>query len=104
MSGSMRGMWKRKPWQGYSGTARRKGRQQTNQPYRHRATSLLYLTDLGKAAKPRKIQCLRPLDSVINTTGIHNLGHRCVIRALKPRVAFDAIGHATYRRTGLSPQ
>ena len=29
-------------WRGYSGTARRKGRQQTNQTYRHRATSLLY--------------------------------------------------------------
>jgi class 3 adenylate cyclase len=28
--------------QGYSGTARRKGRQQTNRTYRHRATSRLY--------------------------------------------------------------
>ena len=27
---------------GYSGTARRKGRKQTNQTYFHRATSLLY--------------------------------------------------------------
>jgi hypothetical protein len=27
---------------GYSGTARRKGRQQTNQTYRHRATFRLY--------------------------------------------------------------
>src|SRR5450755_4691453 len=29
-------------WRGYSGTARRKGRQQTNQTYCHRATSRLY--------------------------------------------------------------
>ena len=31
------------PWLGYSGTARRKGRQQTNRTYGHRATSRLYL-------------------------------------------------------------
>ena len=31
-------------WRGYSGTARRKGRQQTNRTYCHRATSLLYKT------------------------------------------------------------
>ena len=30
------------PWLGYSGTARRKGRQQIDPTYRHRATSLLY--------------------------------------------------------------
>src|ERR1022692_903975 len=36
-------------WRGYSGTARRKGRQQTNQPYDHRATSRLH-------------QALRPLE------------------------------------------
>ena len=30
---------------GYSGTARRKGRRQTNQTYCHRATSLLYKID-----------------------------------------------------------
>jgi hypothetical protein len=30
------------PWRGYSGTARRKGRQQTNRTYCHRATSRLY--------------------------------------------------------------
>ena len=29
---------------GYSGTARRKGRQQTNQTYRHRATFRVYRT------------------------------------------------------------
>ena len=29
-------------WHGYLGTARRKGRQLTNQTYRHRATSRLY--------------------------------------------------------------
>jgi len=29
-------------WRGYSGTAKRKGRQQTNQTYGHRATSRLY--------------------------------------------------------------
>jgi len=32
------------PRRGYSGTARRKGRQQTNQTYRHRATSRRYRT------------------------------------------------------------
>ena len=97
-------MWKRSHGQALRAPPTERGGNSDASTYRHRATSLLYLTDLGKAAKPRKIQCLRPLDSVINTTGIHNLGHRCVIRALKPRVAFDAIGHETYRRTGLSPQ
>ena len=42
MSGSMSGMWKRSYGDGYSGTARRKGRQQTNRTYCHRATSRLY--------------------------------------------------------------
>jgi hypothetical protein len=37
--------------QGYLGTARRKGRQQTNRTYRHRATLLLYCShpdELGR--------------------------------------------------------
>ena len=44
MSGSMSGMWRAELRRGYSGTARRKRRQQTNRTYRHRATSRLYRT------------------------------------------------------------
>ena len=33
---------------GYSGTAKRKGRQQTNQTYCHRATFLLYLAKVSR--------------------------------------------------------
>src|SRR5450755_2709480 len=40
-------------WRGYSGTARRKGRQQTNQPYDHRATSRLY-KGITAAARPQE--------------------------------------------------
>ena len=42
---------------GYSGTARRKGRQQTNRTYCHRATSRLYR--LGKFTRGRSAVAMR---------------------------------------------
>ena len=50
--------------QGYSGTARRKGRQQTNQTYGHRATSRLY----GVIRMPSLIASTADLNAVLRAT------------------------------------
>ncbi len=51
-------------WRGYSGTANRKGRQQTNRAYRHRATSRLYRREPVSDQLGRQVRMLcRPRGS-----------------------------------------